>query len=583
MLRRPNSTIIAVRALVLAFVLFAPTAGRSQSARTTGVDVQQFRPGPGASDYLGVLGGFVGPHFSLAGGVTFNLADAPLLTERSGRGDKVTLLDQQGTFDLLLSISAWGHLELGVALPIDFPMEAGPGFDVTPGLTRPSGGAGLGDLRLTPKVGVVAIGRTFGLALAAPMSLPTGSDFAGYGAFSIQPTLVLDFVPADYFRLTLNGGVRFRPERTLADLELGREVVWGLGMKFSFLAGDQPLAVVGSFSGAFPLPAVDAQDPPFDFLAGLEWRGIPNLTVTAAVGAGITRGYGSPDLRTMLGVRYSAWSDCVYGPEDYDGFEDDDDCADIDNDGDGLLDEVDRCPNEAETKNGFDDDDGCPDQLPDFARLGDAGADAAYESTSADADNDGIVDALDACPTEAEDYDGFLDGDGCPEPDNDGDGLLDGADRCPDVAETNNGFEDDDGCPDDAPTRAKVDDATRKIDILEKVYFATGKAVIRDRSFPLLDEIARILKSRKDIARIQVSGYTDSLGSDATNLRLSRRRAEAVREGLIARGVAGDRVVAKGFGEASPLADNRTEAGREQNRRVEFDILDYGETPPATP
>lgn len=574
---RRNAT--GIVGLVAALVSLTAGTARAESARTAGVDVQQLRPGPGASDYLGVLGGFIGPHLTLSGGAYYNLADAPLLTERSGREDKVTLLDRQGSLDLLLSLSVWDHLELGVAVPVLLPMEYGPGLDTTPGLARPSSDVGVGDVRITPKLGIVSVGRRFGLALAAPMSLPLGSDFGGYGAFSVQPTLVLDFAPADYFRLTLNGGARFREKATLADLELGREIVWGLGLKFSFLAGNQPLSVVGSFSGAFATEEVDAQDPPFEFLAGVEWRGIPNLAVTAAAGAGITRGYGSPDRRLVFGVRYSAWSECVYGPEDLDGFEDDDGCADIDNDDDGVLDEVDRCPNEPETPNGFDDDDGCPDRTGAHPPLSGANADGAYESATADADGDGVVDALDACPMDAEDYDGFLDSDGCPDPDNDSDGILDAVDACPTLAETLNDFEDEDGCPDTKPTLARVDEDTRRIEILDKVYFDTGTAKIQPRSGPLLDEIARILRTRKDITRLQVAGYTDSRGSDRYNLALSQRRAGAVRDALISRGVEAPRVVAKGFGEAHPVADNHTAAGREQNRRVEFDILEVDQRP----
>ena len=575
--RRLAALLAAAALLALAL---APLPARAASPRASGVDVQQLRPGPGASDYLGVLGGFVGPHLNLAAGLLFNHADAPLLTARSGRAPKLTLLDAQGTFDLLLSVSAWDLLELGVVAPLVGPSTPGPAFDTTPGLVRPSAAWALGDLRLVPKVALVQLGRTFGLALAAPIALPTGSDFAGYGALSVSPTLVADFAPADYFRLTFNGGARFRPAARFSDLTLGRELVWGLGMKFSFLVGDQLLSVVGDFRGAFELPDAEAENPPFEFLAGLEWRAVPNLTLTAAVGAGITRGYGSPDLRTLFGLRYSAWRDCVTGPEDLDGFEDDDACADPDNDADGRLDEVDLCPNEPETPNGLDDDDGCPDRLPSFVTLDRLPPDAGLESERQDSDGDGVVDALDACPTAAEDPDGFEDSDGCPDPDNDADGLLDDADRCPVVAETANGFEDGDGCPDDAPTRARVDELSRTIVITEKVFFETGRARIEAKSDALLDEIARLLVSRTDLRKVRVSGYTDSLGSDRSNLRLSRDRAVAVRAALVARGVAAERIEAQGYGEANPVASNATAEGREQNRRVEFHILDSLGGPP---
>ena len=98
-----------------------------------------------------------------------------------------------------------------------------------------------------------------------------------------------------------------------------------------------------------------------------------------------------------------------------------------DADQDGILDVYDACPEEAEDFDGFQDDDGCPDY---------------------DNDYDGIPDLEDNCPNDAEDYDGFEDSDGCPDPDNDQDRILDIHDECPDEAEDFDGFEDDDGCPD---------------------------------------------------------------------------------------------------------------------------------------
>ena len=86
--------------------------------------------------------------------------------------------------------------------------------------------------------------------------------------------------------------------------------------------------------------------------------------------------------------------------------------ADADRDHDGILDAVDKCPDQPEDKDGFEDADGCPDP---------------------DNDGDGVLDAADKCPDKAEDKDGFQDADGCPDPDNDGDGVLDAADTCPDT------------------------------------------------------------------------------------------------------------------------------------------------------
>lgn len=95
-------------------------------------------------------------------------------------------------------------------------------------------------------------------------------------------------------------------------------------------------------------------------------------------------------------------------------------------DGDGILNSVDECPEQVEDFDGFKDDDGCPEF---------------------DNDNDGIVDAADNCSEEPEDFDGFEDNDGCPDTDNDNDGILDVNDACPDLKEDFDGFEDEDGCP----------------------------------------------------------------------------------------------------------------------------------------
>lgn len=119
-----------------------------------------------------------------------------------------------------------------------------------------------------------------------------------------------------------------------------------------------------------------------------------------------------------------------------------------------------------------------------------------------------------------------------------------------------------------------------RIVILDKVFFEFNKAVIKPESFPLLDEVAGVIITHPDVGRIQVEGHTDDKGKDQYNLDLSQKRAEAVREYLIGKGVEPDRLVAKGFGETRPIADNKTEDGRSQNRRVEFNLIDQVEPAP---
>jgi len=275
---------------------------------------------------------------------------------------------------------------------------------------------------------------------------------------------------------------------------------------------------------------------------------------------------------------------CPTDPEDKDGFEDDDGCPDTDNDGDGILDaddecpdlagvaarngcpetdndgdgiqnDVDQCPDDAEDMDEFEDEDGCPDP---------------------DNDGDGVLDEDDKCPTEKEDKDGFEDEDGCPDPDNDADGVLDENDKCPNEPETMNGVDDEDGCPD--LVRVVGD----QIKILQKVYFATNKDTILEKSFPVLDEVAAVIVLKKEI-KVRVEGHTDDRGADKKNMNLSQRRAESVKKYLVEKGVAEDRLTAEGKGETMPIADNKTEAGRAENRRVEFHILGGAAKPAAAP
>jgi OmpA-OmpF porin, OOP family len=104
-----------------------------------------------------------------------------------------------------------------------------------------------------------------------------------------------------------------------------------------------------------------------------------------------------------------------------------------------------------------------------------------------------------------------------------------------------------------------------------KILFETGNASIQNDSDAVLDNLTAIAMRCPD-AHIEISGHTDSVGSDDTNMQLSRRRAEAVSEYLIKAGVAAGRLTAVGYGKANPIASNDTEEGRSQNRRIEFAV-----------
>ncbi len=234
---------------------------------------------------------------------------------------------------------------------------------------------------------------------------------------------------------------------------------------------------------------------------------------------------------------------CPAEAEDLDDFEDADGCPEPDNDHDGLVDVRDKCPKDAEDVDGFEDADGCPDP---------------------DNDGDGVLDPQDKCPREMEDRDNFQDNDGCPEPDNDKDGYVDAQDKCPNEAGPSGG----DGCPTRYTYIAVTAD---KIELKQTIFYQSNKAVIMSKSYPLLDEVAQVMKARPTM-QIRIEGHTDSRGNRVTNTRLSQARADSVKAYLAGHGIASDRLEAKGFGPDQPIETNKTAAGREKNRRVEFVI-----------
>ncbi len=213
----------------------------------------------------------------------------------------------------------------------------------------------------------------------------------------------------------------------------------------------------------------------------------------------------------------------------------------VDSDGDGIPDDVDRCPNEPEDGREPDPKDGCPNK---------------------DADNDGIPIPQDLCP----DVPGVAP-DGCPVKDTDGDGIPDKDDKCPEEAETKNGFQDEDGCPDELPKEvAKFTGAIKGIE------FDFAKATLRPASFPTLDEAVKVLVQYPTL-RLKITGHTDDQGAKEVNQKLSEERAEAVKTYLVGKGVDDKRIETHGAGPDEPVGDNKTEAGRAKNRRIEFQVL----------
>jgi OOP family OmpA-OmpF porin len=179
-----------------------------------------------------------------------------------------------------------------------------------------------------------------------------------------------------------------------------------------------------------------------------------------------------------------------------------------------------------------------------------------------DADRDGVSNLKDLCPRDA----GPAELDGCP--DFDGDLIPDREDRCP----REPGPAENDGCPVsvDEPV---VEVESERLALKDSIQFDSGRDTIKRQSFPVLDQVAKLLTERRDLKRIRIEGHTDNVGPAAYNKDLSERRAASVARYLVGKGVARERLVAAGFGFERPLASNATALGRAKNRRVEFRIV----------
>jgi OOP family OmpA-OmpF porin len=234
----------------------------------------------------------------------------------------------------------------------------------------------------------------------------------------------------------------------------------------------------------------------------------------------------------------------------------------VDTDKDGIIDSVDKCP----TVPGIPKYNGCP--VPDTDRDGINDDDdkcpavaglARYQGCPVpDTDKDNINDEEDKCPTQP----GPASNQGCPFVDTDGDGIADPDDKCPNLF----GTPENQGCP------AIKEEVVKKVNYAaQNIYFATGKYTLLSRSFKGLDEVAKLMKEDAGL-QMAIEGHTDNVGADATNQKLSENRAAAVKAYLVKKGVDASRVNSAGFGESQPVADNKTAAGRQQNRRVELKL-----------
>jgi OmpA-OmpF porin, OOP family len=403
--------------------------------------------------------------------------------------------------------------------------------------------------------------KKFRLGVGGAVWVPSGDDESFTGDRQATGWLY-GSTEYDFGKFLISGmlGPHFRPNRGVsgqsADLDLASDLRWAAGVYIPLRQGRIRLG--GEIWGTTGLTEAGGESKFFaEKNTDLEWLAQARFALGerqrtwAMVGGGtrLSAGYGAPDFRILASIGH--W----FTIEDFEPKSPppkvkvvpDVDDYDKDTDGDGYPDSIDKCPLHKEDGKPPDPTDGCP--------------------AGSDRDGDGIPDDVDMCPDEPEDFDGVEDTDGCPETDADNDGIPDEEDKCPTEPGPRSKIAEKHGCP--GLTKVQEDGS---VALLEPIQFEFGKATIKPASFPILDEVVLLMKSRPNI-RMGIYGHTDSVGSDDDNLRLSKARAKSVLDYIAGKGIARKRLESEGFGESKPITTNDTAAGRAKNRRVDFQIL----------
>ncbi len=586
-----------MRALLVSLSLLASTA----LAQIPPIDIEHLRLDPSARGTMVTGNGQTLGSFQFRAGATLLYSKDHATRSFLPRSELVRDRFAMHVFGAF-GITDW--LELSVDLPVVLHQVVRS--------NQPVSTAGVGSPYLGLKVNVLDANRPVTLSAGLKVGLPIGSTATlASGPIVFQPHVNVGRL-FDSFQLAGELGALIHETENLDQLtgtSLDRIAAQGylsagiasLGDGIRGEASVRTYVAMPTFdrtSGSGMTPAKVG----IEALFGFRYPGSEGLDVfvLAGPGYGLTE---TPAFRLYAGVAFGNGGPlkrpCVEGSE-YEVA----DCPDLDLDGDGVKNADDAAPNDAEDMDGYEDKDGRPEPDNDLDGSFDADDKCPVKAgpkpnkgcPDDDSDKDGVVDRLDGDPKAAEDKDGFEDDDGVPDFDNDKDGIRDDEDKCPNVAgvlaekgcplkdEDKDGVADaldncpkiagatdNSGCP--AAEKQRVVITRDRMEILDKVQFASGKSTILPASFGLLDQVEKILVEKTFILRVRIEGHTDNQGNAKKNLTLSQDRAAAVKTYLVKKGVSVTRLAAMGYGDTVPIADNKTPKGREENRRVVFKIL----------
>ena len=540
-------------------LLLAALSSFSSAALAQDVALDRFEPAP-AGDALFAAGDpGVNGHWLPAAALVLSYARSPLVLRQVGAAeDSGVVVTHQLVTHAQGSLELWRRLQVEVSVPVTLS-QAGEDPSVGTVQFESPSGASFNDVRMGLKLNLLQDDSAVSAALAATAWLPSGDDgaYTGSGETRYAGSVLLG---GDYerwlWRFAL--GRRVQPRRAEAIASLGSDLTFNAGAAFKVLPVQLGAELHGSTRRSEARDLFATATTPLEALASARVR-VGMFVFGAGAGPGLTRAPGTPSYRVLLSAavapeqarppRPSADADrrsaesavgSEAAPVGGAGSGLAPGAQERDRDGDGVVDAEDRCPEVGGSKA----DGGCPP----------------------DGDGDGIFDFADGCPKQAGVPSLVKEKHGCPA-DRDGDGIVDAQDACPEEKGIRSEDPKTNGCPESVRVEGT------QIVILQQVNFKTGKADIDPGSHALLSQVASVLADHPEIARVAVDGHTDNVGRAQANLALSRLRALAVMRWLVHAGVDERRLEARGFGPRQPIADNKTDAGRAKNRRVEFQIL----------
>jgi OOP family OmpA-OmpF porin len=529
---------------LLLLLLLTPAIGRAQTGERFALN--RYSPSERGSDW------FVGESLDLRGhlrpalGLVADWSYKPLVLYDEDGNELLAVVEHQVFAHVGGALVLWDRVRGALSMPLLVYNEGSSGTTTT-GTFSSEDATSLGDLRLGVDVRLLGTyGSPFTLAAGAHVHLPTGNQdaYAGDGNVRVGPRLLAAGEIGSFAYAAL---LTFNYRAHSGELDgaaFGNEVAFGASAGVRMLR--KKLLVGPELFGSTVVSDTDAaferRTTPVEVIFGGKYQPSDDWRIGAGVGPGLTRGFGAPLLRVLASIEWTAAIEEKPLPP-----------APSDRDGDGIVDDEDACPDVKGEPSADRSKHGCP--------------------PPSDRDGDGIVDDEDACPDVKGEPNEDRSKHGCPPPsDRDGDGILDDEDACPDEKGEPNEDRSKHGCP-----KARVTE--EKIEILERVEFETASARLRPESDEILGAVLEILRKREDLTKLLVEGHTDDRGTDAYNQALSERRAAAVVNWLTSRGVEASRLESKGFGESQPIDTNETEAGRQNNRRVEFTILEVDGKP----